>query len=117
MTCFLSDQSITDLLYSPRAVKIGGEQCTAVIIDFAMLPAQNLMAGNGHIVFTIFALRAIPAAESGVWPRKLKINYKYILTSKIILKRDSVMLAITSLIVFALKWSPSGLTTCKVELN
>lgn len=80
-----------------------------------MLPAQNLMAGNGHIVFTIFALRAIPA-ESGVWRRKL-INYKYILTSKIILKRDPVMLAITSLTVFALKWSPSGLTTCKVELN
>ena len=116
MTCFLSDQSITDLLYSPRAVKIGGEQCIAVIIDFAMLPAQNLMAGNGRIVFLIFALRAIPA-ESGVWRRKLKINYKYTLTSKIILKRDPVMLAITSLTVFALKWSPSGLTTCKVELN
>ena len=116
MTCFLSDQSITDLLYSPRAVKIGGEQCNAVIIDFAMLRAQNLMAGNGRIVFFIFALRAIPA-ESGVWRRKLKTNYKYTLTSKIILKRDPVMLAITSLTVFALKWSPSGLTTCKVELN
>lgn len=81
-----------------------------------MMPAQNLMAENGHIVFTIFALRAIPA-ESGVWHRKLKINYKYILTSKIILQRDPVMLVITSLTVFALKWSPSGSTTCKVELN
>lgn len=62
-----------------RTVKIGGEQCTAVIIDFAMLPAQTLLAGNGCIVLLYLHLKEIPA-ESGVWRRKLKINYKYILT-------------------------------------
>ena len=54
-----------------------------------MLPAQKLLAGKGCIVLLYLRLKDIPA-EYGVWRRKLEINYKYILTLKIILKRDPV---------------------------
>ena len=54
-----------------------------------MLAAQKLLAGNGCIVLLYLHLKEI-RAESDVWRRKLEINYKYILTLKIIHKRDPV---------------------------
>ena len=54
-----------------------------------MLPAQKLLARNGCIVSLYLHLKQIPA-EYGVRRRKLKINYKFILTLKIVHKRDPV---------------------------
>ena len=59
-------------------------------LDFATLPAQKLLAGNVCIVLLYLHLKEIPA-QCGVWRRKLKKIYNnYILTLKIILKRDPV---------------------------
>ena len=54
-----------------------------------MLPAQELLARNGCIVLLFLHLKQIPA-EYGMRRRKLEINYKYILTLKIVHKRDPV---------------------------
>ena len=58
LTVFLEDQSFSDLLYSPRKIYISGSGQLAGnialllsdVADFAVLPAQRLLAGNSFIV-------------------------------------------------------------------
>ena len=64
MNCFPRDQSLSDLLYSTKRKTFngnsnGGRRSTFAgnsallpsdVIDFALLPAQRLLAGNSFIV-------------------------------------------------------------------
>ena len=64
MNCFPRDQSLSDLLYSTKRRTCNGNnnggrwstfagnsaQLPSDVIDFALLPAQRLLAGNSFIV-------------------------------------------------------------------
>ena len=59
MNCFPRDQSLSDLLYSTKRKTCNGNDNgdrrstfagNSDVIDFALLPAQGLLAGNSFIV-------------------------------------------------------------------
>ena len=60
INCFSRDHSLTDLLYSTKRNTCNGSRrstfagdsalLSSDVIDFALLPAQTLLAGNSFIV-------------------------------------------------------------------